>query len=405
MVEEHDEEHVEDDFDDAALEASVEARSAHPHRAVPHSPPPIGGGRGTDRGDAVGNVAPVRPDYECYQHLALHDRDLLPESVYWDRKRPFWPYHVPYVTGCQRTDRERQEAERQRALRDPAANRPPRVEPPAESDDAVERPTLLATEDGRVILRGGGDLVWLYGEPGTGKSWFSLLAACAIIDRGEGCSVVVDLERSGVHFERIKVLGRNPAADGHCLQTGPAVVQLHPDLAARSLVVIDSASSAGLGRADGHGIDDWLAIWVRPWRDQGVTVMVVDHVGKYGGEDPVGSGAKKQASDVTFKTERMPDQAMWNSRKAGAARLICKRNNIDAGDFAEGDTLTLSFAPDSGFSLLAGSHDPVREIMADIVASKGRMSQTALIAEARALHATGKNKRLHQIAKEILSND
>ena len=174
-----------------------------------------------------------------------------------------------------------------------------------------EPPAVVAADpDSQPLLRGG-QVVWVYGHPKSGKSW----AALALARATAGRSLLVCYERGDetryrLHgmFEhdrklrkRVGVLAKVNAAEFS------ALAAWLDDGRPGSLVVIDSASRSGCP-IDGANVQPWLEQVIEPWLDPHRTVLVVDHTPRRDGEGgrnagAIGSQTKTAAADVQYRVE------------------------------------------------------------------------------------------------------
>lgn len=154
-------------------------------------------------------------------------------------------------------------------------------------------PSTIMRDDGATILYEG-KLNSVYGQPGTGKSWFALMACKATVDGG-GRVLWWDFE------DMPETLARRAAVIGFTDVVNPtkfryAGRELKSEttetmFAKRQaiswlesgdscgLVVIDAAEQAGCP-ADGSDVGQWFNQMVKPFRASGIGVLLLDHVPK-----------------------------------------------------------------------------------------------------------------------------
>ena len=202
-------------------------------------------------------------------------------------------------------------------------------------------PALLKRQDGATILYAG-KLNWLFGIPGSGKSWVAIIAANEAILCG-GRVLIMDYEDSKATFQRrAALIGLNPALHAdNMIYAAPGLTdsptaraeaqQWLADAmdASMSLVVIDSAESSGCP-SDGDNVNPWIGKMVQPWRDVGTGVLVIDHQPKRS-EDrplgPIGSQRKLAAVDgAALECSGLP----WTKAKAG--KIILANHKDRGGD-------------------------------------------------------------------------
>ena len=237
----------------------------------------------------------------------------------------------------------------------------------AEADDTPPS-ALLRRSDGEILFYDG-KINWVFGEPGSGKSWLALYVVLESILRGQR-TVFWDFEMSpGQTKARCQALGLDlveaeRAGDflylkPYAEQSALAMSQLQEwqqGSEGPALVVIDAAASSG-APSDGSDVEPWLRTFVNPFADEGHTLLVLDHVAKkrLGRPDgPIGSARKLQA--VTGAALDLSGIA-WTQKKDGVVKLVLHKDRYGAlpasrrqpvariyGRHVDG-TLTLSIEP------------------------------------------------------------
>ena len=215
------------------------------------------------------------------------------------------------------------------------------VLPFTEDIDLSPLPAVVERVDGATVLYAG-KLNWIFGLPGSGKSWVSIIAIHEAVLRG-GHVLLLDFEDTHQTFQRrAALLGFMPAhyADSFAymapgLADSPNAVQEAqewlrgaPD-PSMSLVVIDAAESSGCP-SDGGDVNPWVRKMVQPWRDVGAGVLCVDHIPKRS-EDrpngPIGSQRKLAAVDgAALAISGLP----WTKAKGG--KIILSNHKDRGGD-------------------------------------------------------------------------
>ena len=175
-------------------------------------------------------------------------------------------------------------------------------------------PEIVAADaSGQPLLRGG-QVVYVYGDPFSGKSWAALALAAAATGRALlVCYERGDETRRRLHGmfasdetlrARVGVLSRIVPADF------PAWAEVLDAGGPGSVVVIDSAGRSGCP-IDGANVQPWLDVVVEPWIDPHRTVVVIDHTPRRDGEagrnaGPIGSQSKTGAADVQYHVDADP---------------------------------------------------------------------------------------------------
>jgi len=153
---------------------------------------------------------------------------------------------------------------------------------------------------------------FLYGKPGSMKSWFSQ-QFLAIHDVR-----YIDLENIyPILKKRLGLLGINPEKgqvfdkpeDSHALKSRiQEYVITKPEI-----VVFDSLSKVlsliGAKQDSNDEVNAFFTEYVDPLRDAGICVVIIDHLPKDGNSDdfPIGAQAKKQNAEVMFLFKRGKD--------------------------------------------------------------------------------------------------
>ena len=235
-----------------------------------------------------------------------------------------------------------------------------------------EPPTILRRTDGRALFYAG-NVNWLFGASGEGKTWVALIAVAQEIDAGRH---VVWL-----HYEdplpdklvhRLVLLGVAPediAQRFHVVCTSaPLQREGVPFLRAITahygavLVVIDSIGEA-LG-ADGIAVKDderfvaWLHATVRVFAADGQTLIGIDHLpmGEPGRLDPVGSFRKKAATTGSMFLATSPKPP--TQERAGVIKLTTAKDR--SGMWTKGETAAVVHLGPNGAGGLAVSVEAPR---------------------------------------------
>ncbi len=164
-----------------------------------------------------------------------------------------------------------------------------------------------------ILLKG--KIHHVFAAPGCGKSWLALWLAMKLINEGKTV-LYLDAENGiSIIAERLQALGADPERLEECLQYYPSpnlsmakeeteayvrlLEEVNPDL-----VVFDSwvnfLSGASLDENVSSDIARWAVAFLRPARNRGMTVLLLDHVPK-DGSTARGSGRKKEEADVQWQ--------------------------------------------------------------------------------------------------------
>ena len=157
---------------------------------------------------------------------------------------------------------------------------------------AADVPTaLLERKDGAALLYEG-KLNFLFGTPGTGKSWVAMFTIQEALLRDRRVIYWDHEDSPGTARNRAALLGLDLSEywrEGRFkyLRPGPEDSDLAMAEALAwigggdgpNLLVIDSAESAGCP-SDGSDVKPWLDKFILPFRNVGATVIALDHVPK-----------------------------------------------------------------------------------------------------------------------------
>ena len=218
-------------------------------------------------------------------------------------------------------------------------------------DDEVDLtpvPAVLEREDGALVLPSG-KLNWIYGLPGTGKSFLCEIDLIMAVMRG-GRALYLDYEDSAKTFhQRAAMLGFNLKDYADCFkyihgglsdypmaQTEAMAWLLEAPNPGMNQVIIDAAESSGCP-SDGAPINDWLEKVVLPWRSPSVNsgVLVNDHIPKTKDnrpDGPIGSQRKMAAVDGI---SILVGGYCWSKTKSGRITLINDKDRT--GQFGKKD--------------------------------------------------------------------
>ena len=174
-------------------------------------------------------------------------------------------------------------------------------EMPMDGSDIDLAPTaMLQRSDGSTLLYDG-KLNFLFGTPGSGKSWVALYCVIETLLRGRRAIYWDHEDTPGTLSRQSKLMGLDLAEywrDGQFTYLRPGVegstkpnapldrsramaeaLAWVKESDGPTLIVIDSAESAGCP-SDGADVAPWLAKIVLPFLEAGCTVLVLDHVAK-----------------------------------------------------------------------------------------------------------------------------
>jgi hypothetical protein len=173
---------------------------------------------------------------------------------------------------------------------------------PRDAETRSIHPTMLRDIDNNAIIAPG-MLYWIYGEPGTKKTWLALKLLSEVptiyIDlESEAWQMGSRLQNMQVEREQSKYF-LNPQSSHELLRWVQDIVSLPIDA-----VVIDAASGLfrlfGLDPNNDQDVAQLFGDILKPIRASGKAVIVIDHIAKNAGNKdfPFGSQNKKAQSDV-----------------------------------------------------------------------------------------------------------
>ena len=214
--------------------------------------------------------------------------------------------------------------------------------------DLTPTPAVLERGDGAMVLPAG-KLNWIYGLPGTGKSFLCEIDLIMAVMRG-GRALYLDYEDSAKTFhQRAAMLGFNLKDYSDCFkyihggpsdypaaQTEAMAWLLEAPNPEMNQVIIDAAESSGCP-SDGAPVNDWLEKVVLPWRSPSVNsgVLVNDHIPKTKDnrpDGPIGSQRKMAAVDGI---SILVGGYCWSKTKSGRITLINDKDRT--GQFGKKD--------------------------------------------------------------------
>ena len=213
----------------------------------------------------------------------------------------------------------------------------------AEVDLTPTLAVLERTDNGLVLP--AGKLNWIYGMPGSGKSFLCEIDIIHAVLRG-GRALYLDYEDSKKTFhQRAAILGFNLKDYADSFKYIHGGLAEYPAVQAEAIawlldapdpemnqVIIDAAESSGCP-SDGSPVNDWLKKVVMPWRDPGVNsgVLVSDHIPKTKDnrpDGPIGSQRKLAAVDGI---SLLVSGYCWTKTKGG--RLTLTNDKDRTGDY------------------------------------------------------------------------
>ena len=202
---------------------------------------------------------------------------------------------------------------------------------------------LLWRDDDDETLIYSGKLNSIFGKPASGKTWISLIAVQNAL-ANLGRVLVLDYEDNAVTFKtRMLKLGGNPAeypdqlkyvSRTDLMENPDAVAEVQTwfvgaEAKAFNLVVVDSVGSAGCP-SDGADIMPWYDQHVGPWRDIGITRLLVDHVPKQDKDRPRGGIGSQHKLAMIDGAALYVSGAPWT--KKGNGRFILTNHKDRQGD-------------------------------------------------------------------------
>ena len=179
--------------------------------------------------------------------------------------------------------------------------------------DLTPTPAVVEREDGAMVLPSG-KLNWIYGLPGSGKSFLCMMNMIEAIMKGGRCAYMDYEDNKTTFHQRAAILGFNLKEYSDSFKYIKGGVADYPVAFAEVVdfladapstdfnqVIIDAAESSGCP-SDGSPVNEWLAKVVLPWRNTGADTgcLVADHIPKTKQDrpdGPIGSQRKMAAVD------------------------------------------------------------------------------------------------------------
>ena len=196
----------------------------------------------------------------------------------------------------------------------------------------VERlPAAFTRSDGQTLLYEG-RFNTVYGETAIGKSWLALMAAIERLREGRNVFWWDFEDRASTFATRLQTLNGTPFIGAPEVKWATGDLTEHPIALAEALehlaggtgpglIVIDSAGSSGCP-SDGADVAPWMATNIKPWRDAGHTILLLDHVAKQRRDRPRGGiGSNAKLRDIDGAALFVDGQA-WNGTQDGYINLF-----------------------------------------------------------------------------------
>jgi Bifunctional DNA primase/polymerase, N-terminal/AAA domain len=268
---------------------------------------------------------------------------------------------------------------------------------PVDLTDAVhgrkvrQPPTILKRSDGRYLFYEG-QINYLHGTDGVGKSYVALFAATGVLDEGghvvwldwedpDEVTIVGRLLDLGVAPDVI--LGRfhyhHPETDATKAAVAK-IVDLVRNHNAR-LVVVDSIGEAfgveGIGENNDDEVAPWIRRVLRPLAATGAGVLPIDHSIKSGDNPLHPSGSKRKRATVTG-SHFLVDATRPISKEyaGGELRLTCAKDRH--GNYTRGKVaakIEIAIYPDGGWTVHV--HPPIAAT--DEAANNDRVLAAAMV--------------------------
>jgi hypothetical protein len=155
---------------------------------------------------------------------------------------------------------------------------------------------------------------WLYGEPGSGKTFLALDWAAAVAATGLNVIYFVGEGVTGfarrvhawrrAHAKNLSTFYAVPQAPHLLDREAVGILRQTVTELSPALVVVDTFARASVGGDENSAKDVGLAIDALDtlWREHGVSSLVIHHSNKYGGSER-GSSAIRGAADATWEVK------------------------------------------------------------------------------------------------------
>ena len=205
-------------------------------------------------------------------------------------------------------------------------------------------PALLERSDGATLLYEG-CYNSVYGRPGLGKSWLAILVAKSVVDRG-GRALWCDYDDTPrTMSRRAPAVGFNEAFEEHrfAYYHGESLATLYRKRESRlrggavgwlsggecpGVVIIDSVTQSG-APVDSV-IHEWDRTIIKPWRDAGLSILVLDHIPKRAKDRPVGAiGSQQKLASISGSAISVSGKP-WSKQSDG--RLVLNVDKDRHGD-------------------------------------------------------------------------
>ena len=173
----------------------------------------------------------------------------------------------------------------------------------APKEIADNHAATLSRADGQALLYSG-EINWIHGKPGGGKTWIGLCAVPDVVINGGRVALLDTEDKAWKTHQRAEAMDSAPYFTDtknvrfldHELWEWPLLIEsliewlLGATTPSNSFVIIDSARSSGAAN-DGASITAWLEKCVLPFYRRDIGVLVVDHTTKNRPQDDDARGA------------------------------------------------------------------------------------------------------------------
>ena len=189
-------------------------------------------------------------------------------------------------------------------------------------------PSILTRHDGETVIPEG-KLSAIYGLPSVGKSWVALLTAREVASTGgrvlwwdfEDKPATLKKRCDALAFTREDGRGNlrwaRPSLADDDKAMAQAVLWLQQG-ERPGLLIIDACESAGCP-SDGTDVVPWFTTHVEPFRVDGISVLLLDHIPKSSEDRPAGQiGSQHKLARLDGVALFLQGKAVGRQRKAGA---------------------------------------------------------------------------------------
>ena len=202
-------------------------------------------------------------------------------------------------------------------------------------DSLPEIPPILSRSDGETLIPEG-KLSSIYGLPSTGKSWVAVMVAVSVARSG-GRVLYWDFEdKPQTLLSRCNAIGFGVADGRQRIKWGRPSMADDPGALKQAalwvkggdvpgLLIIDACESAGCP-SDGSDVVPWYQGHVDPFRVDGISALLLDHIPKRAEDRPAGAIGSQHKLARLDGVALLVSGKPWTPRQSGNIALTVQKD-------------------------------------------------------------------------------